>query len=378
MMHAFQRPMAPHSCWLRSGSRRSPLLAARSGDSTGAAGASGGGGGAARAARVGTGAAGDDGRRGDGGRAATPARQEAPARREPLERRRPRGRPARRARRAPAPRPGRAPRARAGPAGPRARAGARSRAVEGRRARQATAGTAATAVDRRSGGRGRDAGAGGSTGAAGAAGRGRGWCGRHRRRRARRRRTGGAGTAGAGGSASVDAGGWDAPPLASMVTIHVAGDSTAAVFPGHRRDDARRLGGGAGSAVRQHGDGRRRRAVRAQLEELHRRGRVGDAGGEDQDRRLPVRRVRAQRREDRRSGALHRSRDHLPRQPADVHQRRARARRLPGAADVDLPAPVQRHHRDRRRTARTRPPCSRSARRPARRCSTWRSGPRTG
>jgi len=42
---------------------------------------------------------------------------------------------------------------------------------------------------------------------------------------------GGAGTAGAGGSASVDGGSWDAPPLGSMVTIHVAGDSTAAIFP---------------------------------------------------------------------------------------------------------------------------------------------------
>jgi lysophospholipase L1-like esterase len=29
----------------------------------------------------------------------------------------------------------------------------------------------------------------------------------------------------------VDAGGWDAPPLGSTVTIHVAGDSTAAIFP---------------------------------------------------------------------------------------------------------------------------------------------------
>jgi lysophospholipase L1-like esterase len=38
------------------------------------------------------------------------------------------------------------------------------------------------------------------------------------------------GTTGAAGSSSVD-GGWDAPPLGSMVTIHVAGDSTAAVFP---------------------------------------------------------------------------------------------------------------------------------------------------
>jgi lysophospholipase L1-like esterase len=42
---------------------------------------------------------------------------------------------------------------------------------------------------------------------------------------------GGAGGAtGAGGSSPGDAG-WDAPPLGSMVTIHVAGDSTAAVFP---------------------------------------------------------------------------------------------------------------------------------------------------
>jgi lysophospholipase L1-like esterase len=57
-------------------------------------------------------------------------------------------------------------------------------------------------------------GRGGASGAGGAAGRGG--------------TTGGGGTA---GSSSVDGGNWDAPPLGSMVTVHVAGDSTAAIFP---------------------------------------------------------------------------------------------------------------------------------------------------
>jgi lysophospholipase L1-like esterase len=45
-------------------------------------------------------------------------------------------------------------------------------------------------------------------------------------------RGGSGGTTGTGGSSSsVDGGSWDAPPVPAMVTIHVAGDSTAAVFP---------------------------------------------------------------------------------------------------------------------------------------------------
>ena len=63
-------------------------------------------------------------------------------------------------------------------------------------------------------GAGGAAGRGGTTGAGGAAGRG-----------------GTTGSGGTAGSSSVDGGNWDAPPLGSTVTIHVAGDSTAAIFP---------------------------------------------------------------------------------------------------------------------------------------------------
>jgi len=83
-------------------------------------------------------------------------------------------------------------------------------------------GTTGAAGNGGSGGTTGAAGRGGTTGAGGAAGTGGA---------GRGGTTGSAGTTGAGGSASVDAGGWDAPPLPSMVTIHVAGDSTAAVFP---------------------------------------------------------------------------------------------------------------------------------------------------
>ena len=72
------------------------------------------------------------------------------------------------------------------------------------------------------------AGRGGASGAGGAAGRR--W---HDGRRRRGGRGGGSGTGSGGtaGSSSVDGGNWDAPPLGSTVTIHVAGDSTAAIFP---------------------------------------------------------------------------------------------------------------------------------------------------
>jgi lysophospholipase L1-like esterase len=77
-------------------------------------------------------------------------------------------------------------------------------------------------------------GRGGTTGAGGAAGTGTGGRGGASGAGGRGGTTGGGGrggTTGGGGSSSVDAGNWDAPPLGSMVTIHVAGDSTAAIFP---------------------------------------------------------------------------------------------------------------------------------------------------
>ena len=71
-------------------------------------------------------------------------------------------------------------------------------------------------------GRGGTTGAGGAAGTTGAAGRGgtTGAAGRG----------GTTGTGGTAGTTNVDAG-WDAPPLPAMVSIHVAGDSTAAIFP---------------------------------------------------------------------------------------------------------------------------------------------------
>jgi lysophospholipase L1-like esterase len=48
------------------------------------------------------------------------------------------------------------------------------------------------------------------------------------------------GSGGTAGSSSVDGGNWDAPPIGSTVTVHVAGDSTAAIFPAS--DATKRVG----------------------------------------------------------------------------------------------------------------------------------------
>ena len=72
------------------------------------------------------------------------------------------------------------------------------------------------------GGRGGASGAGGVAGVGGASGGGGAGRGGS---------SGSTGAGGTAGSSNVDGGNWDAPTIGSMVTVHVAGDSTAAIFP---------------------------------------------------------------------------------------------------------------------------------------------------
>ena len=96
----------------------------------------------------------------------------------------------------------------------------------GRGGSSGTTGGAGTTGAAGTGGAGR----GGTTGTGGVAGTGGGSAGR-------------GGTTGAGGSSNPDGGNWDAPSLPAMVTIHIAGDSTAAIFPA--TDATMRVGWGA-------------------------------------------------------------------------------------------------------------------------------------